>query len=83
MTDRWTKLMTNLDEIQHTLRGSDLTPAIVGSLVQQAEELYGRASRELMRTDLYSSVRRVSQTVMDRESPRPEPPDSAFETTRT
>jgi hypothetical protein len=40
---------------------------MVGSLVQQAEELYGRASRELLRTDLYSSVRRVAQTVMDRQ----------------
>jgi hypothetical protein len=65
--------MANLDDIHHTLRGPELTPAIVGSLVQQAEEMYGRASRELMRTDLYSSVRRVSQTVMDRESPRPDP----------
>jgi hypothetical protein len=67
MTDRWTNLMSTLDDIQHTLRGSDLTPAMVGSLVQQAEELYGRASRELLRTDLYSSVRRVAQNVMDRQ----------------
>jgi hypothetical protein len=67
MTDRWTNLMSTLDDIQHSLRGSDLTPAIVGSLVQQAEELYGRANRELLRTDLYSSVRRVAQTVIDRQ----------------
>jgi hypothetical protein len=67
MTDRWTNLMSTLDDIHHTLRGSDLTPAMVGSLVQQAEELYGRASRELLRTDLYSSVRRVAQNVMDRQ----------------
>jgi hypothetical protein len=59
--------MSTLDDIQHTLRGSELTPAMVGSLVQQAEELYGRASRELLRTDLYSSVRRVAQNVMDRQ----------------
>jgi hypothetical protein len=58
--------MADLDDIQHSLRRPGLTPAIVGNLVQQAEELYGRANRELMRTDLYSSVRRVSQPAAER-----------------
>lgn len=73
MTDRWTDMLAELDEIQRRLAGPGLSPADVGMLTQRAEDLYGVATRELLRARPQTNqvpVRRVTQLLPERQASR-------------
>jgi hypothetical protein len=73
MSDRWTDMLAELDEIQRRLAGPGLSPADVGMLTQRAEDLYGVATKELLRARPQTNqvtVRRVTQLLPERQSSR-------------
>jgi hypothetical protein len=64
-------MLSELDEIQRRLAGPGLSPADVGMLTQRAEDLYGVATRELLRARPQTNqvpVRRVNQLLPERQA---------------
>jgi hypothetical protein len=57
MIDRWESVLVDLDEVHQRLLGTGLLPGTVSTLKKRADDLYGQAKREIVRTNAHPTIR--------------------------